>query len=62
MIDRSPADLHDGKTLRETLSECDAGKVKGRRTSGKVALMKSTERRNEYYYASREDRHSLPAS
>ena len=46
MIDRSPTDLHDGKTLRDTLSKCDTGRLDGKHTSGNVALMKSTKSMN----------------
>ena len=49
MIDCPPADLHDGKTLQDALSGRNAGKVEGGRTSGYVALMKSTENKNEYH-------------
>ena len=45
MIDRSPTYLHDRETLADTLSTCDLAKVDEKRTSGSVALIKST--RNE---------------
>ena len=48
VIDCTPADLHNGKTLEERLNGRKFIKTDGKHTNGNVALIKSAEDENEH--------------
>jgi hypothetical protein len=60
VIDCAPTDLHDGKTLGETLNGRNVIKIDGKRTSGNVALIKSPE--DEHGHDGGTGQYTLPAS